>query len=208
MTTATLQAFSYFPSMVYRDEHPEWVGYLLQTCQKHYEWMQNNRPEEEKSWPVLQTAHMANDPELKFLVDYLLESARVTLQDQGYDTDKYEFYLSGLWGQDVKCHGSTNVHVHKHSQICGWVFLETPENGSYPIFYDTRKNKEMMELDFAQGNDILNATSSIHFNSVVPGTVLFANSWMQHQLTPSQSEKQTKTIHFIVSHREKTCSTC
>jgi len=196
-----MDRFEYFPSCVYRDERPDWVGYCLQVAQKYYADAQNGAP-------VAQTAYMANDPDFKFLVDYLVLASDTILREQGYDMDKYELYVSGLWGQDVKCTGGTNVHVHKHSQICGWLFLETPEGGSYPIYYDPRMNKPMVELDYVQGTELSNASSSVHFNNVKPGTVLMANSWMQHQLTPNMAQTETKSIHFIVSHRDCVCSTC
>ena len=196
-----MEAFEYFPAKVYREEHPDWVGYTLQVAQKYYTAVQNGSP-------MAQTAHMANDPDLKFLVDYLLLAGDTILREQGYDMNKYELYLSGLWGQDVKCTGGTNVHVHKNSQICGWFFLETPEGGSYPIYHDPRMNKQMIELDYVQGPELTNASSYVHFNNVRPGTFLFANSWMQHQLTPNNSKAETKSIHFIISHRERPCSTC
>ncbi len=62
------------------------------------------------------------------------------------DDDKYELYVAGLWGQDVKCNGSTNVHVHKNSQMCGWFFLETPKGGAYPVYHEPRMNKQMDKL--------------------------------------------------------------
>jgi uncharacterized protein (TIGR02466 family) len=151
---------------------------------------------------------MTSDPDLKFLVDYLLESSIDILRSQGYDVDKYEFSVSALWGQDVKCNGGTNVHVHKNSQICGWFFLETPEGGSFPVYYDPRIQKQMIELDFVQGPELTNASSSVHFNNLKPGTVLMANSWLQHQLTQNISQAETKSVHFVVSHRERTCTTC
>lgn len=205
-----MRAYEYFPSVVYRDEHPEWVEYLKQATQKHYEWIEQNRPENQR-WPLIQTAHMAQDPDVKFLCDYLLMASVEILRSQGYAVDCYDFYLSGLWGQDVKCYGATNVHIHKNSQISGWFFLDTPEGGSYPIYEDPRlMSKRMIELDYHQGAEVMNATSYIHFNNVKPGTVLFSNSWLPHQLTQSSSDKQTKTIHFIVSHKDKesSCNTC
>lgn len=196
-----MDAFEYFPSAVYREEHPDWVGYTSQVIQKYYDAVQN-------STPLAQTAHLANDPDLKFFVDYLVLASDTILRQQGYDMDKYELYVSGLWGQEVKCTGGTTVHVHKNTQICGWFFLETPEGGSYPIYHDPRMNKQMIELDYAPSTELTNASSYVHFNNVKPGTILLANSWIQHQLTQNNSQEQTKSIHFIVSHRERACSTC
>lgn len=196
-----MNRFEYFPSCVYRDEQPDWVGYTLQVAQKYYAAAQNGGA-------MAQTMHMANDPDLKFLVDYLILASDTILREQGYDMDKYELYVAGLWGQDVKCTGSTNVHVHKNSQICGWFFLETPEGGSYPVYYDPRMNKQMIELDYVQSTELTNASSYVHFNNVKPGTVLMANSWMQHQLTQNMAQAETKSIHFIISHKDRPCSTC
>lgn len=191
-----MDRFEYFPSCVYRDEQPEWVNYTRQVVQKYHDQAGSNG--------VLdQTDHMANDPDLKFLVDYLVLAADAILREQGYDMDKYELYVSGLWGQDVKCAGGTNVHIHKNSQICGWLFLETPEGGSYPVYHDPRMNKPMIELDYVQGTELTNASGQVHFNNVKPGTILMANSWMQHQLTQNNAKSETKSVHFIISHKDR-----
>lgn len=196
-----MDRFEYFSSCVYRDEQPEWVGYTRQVVQKYHDQVAPNGMLE-------QTAHMANDPDLKFLVDYLVLASDTILREQGYDMDKYELCVSGLWGQDVKCNGGTNVHVHKNSQICGWFFLETPEGGAYPVYHEPRMNKQMVELDHARGDTITHASSEVHFNNIKPGTILMANSWMQHQLTQNNTQEQTKSVHFIVSHKERPCSIC
>ena len=196
-----MDRYEYFPSLIYRDERPDWVGYTLQVVEKYYAAVASGGV-------VDQTDHMANDPALKFLVDYLVLASDTILREQGYDVDKYELYVSGLWGQDVKCNGSTNVHVHKNSQICGWFFLETPEKGAYPVYHEPRMNKQMVELDYVQGPELVNASSHVHFNNVKPGTILMSNSWMQHQLTQNNSQEQTKSVHFIVSHRERACNIC
>lgn len=195
-----MDRFEYFPSCVYRDEQPEWVSYTRQVVQKYYDQAASNGM-------LDQTGHMANDPNLKFLVDYLVLASDTILREQGYDMDRYELYVSGLWGQDIKCNGSTDVHVHKHSQICGWFFLETPEGGAYPVYHDPRMNKKIIELDYIQKSELMNSSSLVHFDNIKPGTILMANSWMQHQLTPNMSQGGTKAVHFIISHRDRACST-
>jgi uncharacterized protein (TIGR02466 family) len=196
-----MDRYEYFPSCVYRDEQPDWVGYINQVIQKYY-------AQAVSDGLLDQTGQMANDPGLKFLVDYLVLASDTILREQGYDMDKYELYVSGLWGQDVKCNGSTNIHVHGHSQICGWLFLETPKGGAYPVYHEPRMNKQIVELGLAPSSELTNASSYVHFDNIKPGTILMANSWMQHQLTQNNSQAQTKSVHFIVSHRDRQCSTC
>jgi uncharacterized protein (TIGR02466 family) len=195
-----IQGFTYFPTIIYRDEKPEFVSDLTRVSQKYFQ--QQNKQEF-----FCQTISMENDVEVEELKNYLLTSGFHILTSQGYSMEKYELILSGLWAQEIKNYGGTDIHLHKNSQLSGWFFLETPKNGSYPIFYDTRMNKRMIELDYVQTEDITNATSSVHFNNLNPGTVLFANSWMTHQLTANFSDTSTKTIHFIISHKDKLCNT-
>ena len=197
-----MESFAYFPAIVYRDERPDLVEKVLPTCIQALDQVR------QPGWSMAQSAPLAHEPLLREVADYLLINAVDILRGQGYAVDKYDFYLSGLWAQETGKGAGTNVHVHKNSQICGWFFLETPEGGAYPVYHDTRMNKSMVELDFVQENEITNATNVIYFNNVVPGSVLFSNSWMQHQLIGGASENPTRCLHFIVSHKERMCSTC
>ena len=197
-----MEGFAYFPAIVYRDERPDLVEKVLPTCVQALDQARQDGS------LMVQSAYLAHDPALREVADYLLLSAVDILRGQGYSVDKYDFYLSGFWAQEVSKGAGTNVHVHKNSQICGWFFLETPEGGAYPVYHDTRMNKAMIELDFVQGDEIINATNTINFNTVTPGSVLFSNSWMQHQLVSGPSDAPTRCVHFIVSHKERMCSTC
>jgi hypothetical protein len=197
-----MHQFPYFPAIVYRDERPDLTEKVLADSTKYLDQVRN------PDIPIAQSASILHDPVFREIADYLLVSSVNILREQGYFVEKYDFYLSGFWVQEVKRGGSTNVHVHKNSQICGWMFLESPPSGAYPIYWDTRKNKEMIELDYAITQDVTNATGAIHFDNMVPGTVMFSNSWMQHQLFGGASEDPTRCIHFIVSHKERMCNTC
>lgn len=197
-----MESFAYFPATVYRDERPDLVEKVLPICKQYLD--QVRQPE----WAMIQSNHLAHDPAMREVSDYLLLNAVSILRSQGYSVEKYDFYLQGLWAQELNKGSGTNAHVHKNSQICGWLFLETPEGGAYPVYHDTRMNKGMIELDFVQGNEITVATTSIHFGNMIPGTVMFSNSWMQHQLIGGPSETPTRCIHFIVSHKERMCNIC
>lgn len=191
-----IEGFAYFPAIVYRDEQPDFVGKILSTS---LNYLKNDYKENVTN----QTCNLNNEPVMKELINYIIESSKNILSSQGYSVEKYDFYIQGIWAQEVRGLSGTNVHVHKNSQISGWFFLETPVNGAYPIYYDTRNNKNMIELDFEQTDEITNATNSIHFNNIKPGTILFNNSWMQHQLNGGSSKDPTRCIHFIVAHKDR-----
>jgi hypothetical protein len=197
-----MESFAYFPTLVYRDERPDFIDQVLPLC--------NARLDEVRAVdaPVCQSGHLGRYAEARELSDYLLGSSIEILRSQGYAVERYDFSVQGLWAQEVKRGGGTNIHVHKNSQICGWFFLEAAEGGAYPAYHDTRMNKNMIELDYMQGGDVTVATSSIHFSNIVPGTVLFSNAWVNHQLVGGNSEQPVKCIHFIITHKDKPCSTC
>ena len=197
-----MQGFAYFPALVYRDERSDLVEEILPACIQH---LDNSRRD---GHSMCQTGSVQHDPAFRRVADYLLPSGVEMLRDQGYAVERYDFYLAGLWVQETGAGSGTNVHVHKNSQVCGWMFVDAPQGGAYPVYHDTRMNKAMIELDFVPSDEVTNATNSIHFNNVQPGTVFFANSWMQHQLAGGNAELPTRCLHFIISHRDRPCSTC
>lgn len=204
-----MEAFAYFPSLVYRDEKPEWVPQLRDSLNPYLVKARDHYPPEQQPSPIVQTEMLIEDQNFEPLISYLYEAAQVILRDQGYLMDRYDLILSGLWGQSLTGRAGTDVHVHKNSQLSGWFFLDTPVKGAFPIYKDPRYAKAMVELDFEDGLEVQPATNMVNFNNVQPGTILIANSWLPHQVVGGGSEKPTTNIHFVISCREKgpTCYT-
>jgi uncharacterized protein (TIGR02466 family) len=203
-----MEAYAHFPSYIYRDEKPEWVPQLRDSLAPYLTRARDHYPPEQQPSPMVQTEMLHEDRAFETLISYLYEASVSILQDQGYFMDKYEFVLSALWGQSIIGRASTDVHVHKNSQLSGWIFIDTPENGAYPIFKDPRHGKAMTELDYEEGPEIKVATNTVNFSGVQPGTILIANSWLPHQIIGGGSDKATTSIHFIVSCREKGPTCC
>jgi len=197
-----MQGFAYFPAIVYRDERPDLIEEIALTCLEYLDSVRT------PDYPMCQTGDVRYNPAFRRVADYRLLSGVEMLREQGYAVERYDFYLAGLWVQETGTGSGTNVHVHKNSQVCGWMFVDAPQGGAYPVYHDTRMNKAMIELDFAPSDEVTNATNSIHFNNIQQGTVLFSNSWMQHQLVGGNAETPTRCLHFIISHKDRPCSTC
>ena len=198
-----MNEFHYFPTAVYREEKPEWVSHVLKHVDRHYEQQKQFNKEQNVNYPVVQTGHMGNDPELSFLADYFRQTATDILGQQGYFLGSHEFYTSGMWGQEVACMGSHEPHVHTNTQMCGLYFLDVPEGGSFPIFSDPRPSKVMNDFLMADG-EVRVGTPKIYFNNMIPGTFMFFNAWLPHQFTPNQSQQPTKFVHFTLGCRERT----
>jgi uncharacterized protein (TIGR02466 family) len=195
-----MNEFHYFPSPIYREEIPDWVPLVSEKFQKYFDWQDNWNKENNLNYLVTQTQNATNDPDLLFLQTYFKDKSIEILKGQGYLLDGYNLHVSGMWGQEIKKHGMHEPHVHAHTQMCGLYFLDTPENGSYPIFSDPRPGKVM--CDYLQINDgnVHVATPKIHFNNVAPGTFMFFNAWLPHQFQMQFVDNSTKFIHFTLSH--------
>lgn len=197
-----MEAFAYFPSLVYRDEKPD-LALSLYSNLEPYLLSAKDCLSDNAGMELVQTCNLTRDRNFYHLIDYIKDASHAILQDQGYEVGKYDFNVTGLWGQALKSKGATDIHVHKNSHISGWFFLKAPENGAYPIFYDPRNAKAMAELDYKDGPEITQATRAIHFNNMKDGTVLIANSWLPHQIVSAGSDGETVALHFTVSCRER-----
>jgi hypothetical protein len=195
-----MEHFDYFPSRVYRDERPDLVQQVLHISEQYLDQVRN------KNSLFSQSSNLGREYGLRQFSDYLLLSTNNILREQGYQVEKYDFYVSGLWAQEIVNGGSTVSQIYKNSQICGWFFLELPKTDISVIYQDTRLNKNMIELDFIQNDNITFATNTICFNNLKLGTVLFSNSWMEQKIISNETDSPTKCIHFTISHRDILCN--
>lgn len=201
----TISGFTYFASAIYREELPDWVAPIRAACEPYYEEQRG-----EQIYPVVQTRHLAGDPALQPLANHFLQTSVEFLRDQKYLVDEYQFEVTGMWGQEIGLNGSHVTHVHGNSHMSGFYFLETPEQGCYPVFEDPRPGKRMTDLMCEIADDqVYLANSEVHFANVVPGTLLYFNSWLPHRFLPNPGPVPARFIHFILSAqpRRKPCST-
>jgi hypothetical protein len=188
-----MEEFNYFPSQVFREEKPEWVGSLTEVSDKAIAELK----EQGFSGPVLQSHDIRHY--VPWLCMHLGKTGKSILERQGYTTGGYEIIVTEMWAQEFIKHGMNILHAHGNTQLTGFLFLDTPENGSYPMFGDPRPGNEMSCLRPVQSQEILHSTPYIHFNNVMPGTILMFNSFLPHMITMSNTDKKTKFLHFMIT---------
>jgi uncharacterized protein (TIGR02466 family) len=190
-----MHVFSYFPTFIYREEKPDLVNSTLGFCEEHYEHITQQQAELD----VFQTYDLRQDDRLFSLREFFRQSATDILKEQGYIVSDGSLYVSSMWAQKIKRHGHHLAHVHANSLINGLFFLETPENGSYPIFSDPRAGKLMCDLPYERTAELKQCSAEVHFDNVIPGTFLLSNSWLPHSFSYNNSEHETKFVHFMLS---------
>jgi len=193
-----MQCFAYFPTLVYREECPQWVNEITSKIAPYFAAEQVGCEN-----LVKQTQSPIYDEQFVDFKNSFLQAAVGVLGEQGYFVDKYDFFVNGMWGQEICPTGGHGFHVHPNTQVCGLYFLETPEKGSYPIFKDPRTLKTGLDLWQQDFSVLSNASQEVHFTDVRPGTFLLFNSWLSHAISTNLSDHNTKFIHFTVAQKEK-----
>jgi len=193
-----VECFAYFPSLIYREERPDWVEEVKNKATPYI-----NEMREGCGFSVLQTNSMVNDPSLTFLRDAFFNVSVGALEEQGYNLERYDFFVNGMWGQEINESGGHSFHVHANTQMCGFYFFESSDNGGYPIFKDPRFSKSCVDLFPVPQLNVTNATPEIHFDNIVPGSFLIFNAWLPHAISTNLGKSSTKFIHFTLTHREK-----
>ena len=193
-----MDCFGYFTSLIYREERPDWVREVSDKAAPYIDEMRQGC-----SFPVLQTNSMINDPGLSFLRDAFFHASVGALKEQGYDLDRYEFFVNGMWLQEIHESGGHNFHVHANTQMCGLYFLESSDGGGYPIFKDPRSSKYCVDLFAVVQPNVTNATPEIHFDNIAPGSFFVFNAWLPHAISTNTSKAPTRFLHFTLTHREK-----
>ena len=182
-----------FVSSVYILEKPE----FLEPCKKSFvDFIKFNEHLRKsgrirynnKLYPVAQTYNM-NDEWLKDIQTYILDTARNILISQQYDMHGYETQLYAFWGQQHKKYSRHIEHIHgEGSQISGFYFLDTPENGCQIQLHDPRPGKRQIGPIW---------TEKFHYK-VKSGDLVFINSWLGHGFTPNESDEPFNFIHFNI----------
>lgn len=189
-----MQGFSYFPSVVYRDEKPEFISNTLNVSNGLLEPLENSRPDS----LVYQSEPIGDNPNIYGLSSHIASCSSNILREQGYDIDQYNLNVI-LWAQKIKPFAGFDSHVHKNSVLCGFYFLEVDDGGSFPVYDDPRPGRLMSGIEEVNSQEVTAATTKVFFGNVVPGTLLLSNSYLPHQLTTNYSKKSTKLLHIIVN---------
>jgi uncharacterized protein (TIGR02466 family) len=201
--------YSCFSSVIYSIDKPEMVNHVNIICDKYInEAKKNNKNTIEEREKILDkkiedfgmshaSSSLSNDPNLKELQDFICSTSWDILNDIGYNLKDYVLLLNDLWVQEfsMKGGGHHDGHIHSNRHISGFYFLKCSDKTSFPVFYDPRILKSMIQLPLKDEKDNSFASEKIHVKPR-PGLMVFFPSFLEHQFTVDNGIEPFRFIHF------------
>ena len=199
---------NYFHSPIYIVEKPEWVLKTIKATDPYIkEAIKLNKPNfyKHKDFGLVHHSKpIAAEAKLNQLIEFVGNTSRDILDNQGYDTTLYNLFIRDMWVQEfAKSGGGYHApHIHSNGHISGFYFLKCSDKTSYPVFYDPRPGKMMNMLKQKDPYKMNLSTEQIHFK-IKPGTLLFFNSYLTHEFPLDKGIEPFRFIHFNIQAGDK-----
>jgi len=190
-----LQVAYHFPCPIYIIERTDFLEVVNTVSEEGLEVVKKAHPLND-IYPVYMTDNYFADPRMASFTEFVGATAWNILNEQGYDMQNMAVSFTEMWTQEHHKHSAMDAHVHGYgSQIVGFYFLETPEDGSNVVFHDPRAAKVQIDLPEQDMGRATPASKMINFTPK-PGMMIFANSWLMHSFTRHAAEMPIKFVHF------------
>jgi len=202
-----LQVAYHFPCLIYIIERPDFLEAVNTVSEEGLAEARKTQSLNE-IYPLYMTGNYFGDPRMTGFTEFVGATAWNILNEQGYAMQDKAVQFTEMWTQEHHKHSAMDAHVHGFgSQIVGFYFLETPEDGSCVVFHDPRAAKVQIDLPEQDIGMATPASKMINFTPK-PGMMIFANSWLSHSFTRHAAEKQIKFVHFnlTVIPQPQTCA--
>ena len=190
-----LQATYHFPCPIYLIERPDFLETVSTVSEENLE-VSRKESDLNEIYPVYMTKNFYGDPRVAEFTQFIGATAWNILNEQGYAMQDMAVAFTEMWTQEHHKHSAMDAHVHGFgSQIVGFYFLETPDDGSHVVFHDPRSAKVQIDLPEQDISAATPASKMINFTPK-PGMMIFANSWLAHSFTRHAADKPIKFVHF------------
>jgi uncharacterized protein (TIGR02466 family) len=102
--------------------------------------------------------------------------------------------LDSLWVNILKPGGGHSGHVHPHCAISGTIYIAVPK-GSGPLKLEDPRLPLMMAAPLRR-DDAPEDAKSFHYAEPKVGTIFLWESWLRHEVVPSQAKSDRISISF------------
>jgi uncharacterized protein (TIGR02466 family) len=184
----------YFTTGIYTIKKPEFLD-TARKVSKEYIAKMKQVITMDKIYPVVMSGNFFDDERIKPLADFISSTSHTILASQGYAMNLYKMNFFEMWCQEHYQYSGQEQHMHPHSQISGFYFLDVPKDFQRVVFHDPRPAKVYSNLTEHNMSDATYASTAINYVPE-PGMLMITNSWLPHEFTKNPSKTPMRFIHF------------
>ena len=202
---------SYFPTVVWSEEKPEFVKSLNKASNKYIADARKREKEFiKKNGDFGRSYHstpLTADNDFLDFRNYIGQKSWEYLDHQGYDMQQYTTMFSELWVQEFakKGGGHHSAHIHWNQHVSGFYFLKCSEKTSFPIFHDPRPGAEMTKLFMKNQEQITLGSNQVHYKPK-PGTMIIFPGYVPHEFAVDAGVDPFRFIHWNIKAVETAIS--
>jgi hypothetical protein len=149
-------------------------------------------------YPCVMTELMSSDTRLSYFIKHINDMSWNILNTQGYNMDLFYTDASEIWGQHHPYSSNMEHHIHGLDvQLCGFYFLDTPDESSKMYFHDPRSVKVYAGLP-ERNSDVITSAHNMVYYVPKPGDIFFTNAWLAHSFSRNASQLPFNFIHINV----------
>jgi len=187
----------WFPSVIGRDYHPEWIEPMNLQMDKLFESPDRNINTDfyYNGETTYGTQNLTHNEDFKPFVDFIQAQACAFLEQMGYDSSRVPWKPFLFANRFLE--GSTHPkHLHSQCTISGIYYLKTPPGSANIRFYPNQPFKDFFDYMFMI-KDPTNWYSLQHTDYVPsPGLLLMWPSWLYHEVPPNHSTEPRTSLVF------------
>jgi uncharacterized protein (TIGR02466 family) len=187
----------WFPSVIGRSYHPEWVDPLNKIFDSMFSQSDENFNTSfyYNGRTTYGTKNLFYDPIFKDFSDFVLNNGKEFLDLMGYNTDAVN-WRPYLFANSFKEGSSHPKHAHSQCSISGIFYLKTPPGSSPIVFYPNQPFKDFFDYMYAV-KDTSNWYSLQETQyQPEPGMMLFWPAWLFHEVRPNRSTEPRTSLVF------------
>lgn len=184
----------WFPSVVGRSSHPEWLDPMNQAFDNLFKG-QVNDSFYYNGQTTYGTRNLAFEPEFQTFMDFIKQQASTFLDLQGYDTQVIN-WRPYLFANSFKKGSNHPKHVHTQCSVSGIYYLKTPPGSSSIVFYPNQPFRDFFDYMFARKAEANWYSMPCTEYKPYPGLLLIWPAWLYHEVPPNQSDEPRTSFVF------------
>lgn len=187
----------WFPSVVGRSFHPEWVDPMINTMDNTFQELdgQLNTKFYYNGRTTYGTRNLYYEPAFQSFGEFILNKGKEFLHLMGYDEEAVNWrpYLFANSFQEGSSHPR---HAHSQCSISGIFYLKTPEGSSPIVFYPNQPFKDFFDYMYAVKDPTNWYSLQETQYKPYPGLLLMWPAWLYHEVRPNGSKEPRTSLVF------------